>query len=387
MRVVIDATAVHPTSGGAGTYLRSLIAALPEVGVEPIVLARSNDTTDWTGAAAVHRVAPKSRPARLVWEQVGLPKFLLQMRSDSGAKEPLVLHSPHYTMPRRVAPHVRRVVTIHDLTFFSRPQDHERSKRWLFRSSVRTAAKHADVVVCVSNSTAAALRDLGPVRAVVVVAPHGVDIDRYRTIAELSETERENEQLLLRAAQVDHPFVVHLGTIEPRKRVPELIEAVERLGRPELMLVLAGQVWPAYADRFPAAQSFERRLGFVSDETAAALLRHAAVVAYPSAEEGFGLPVLEALASGAMVVTTANSAMSEVAGSFARLINESGGVVAGLSDALRDSLELEATAAADGEEAHNNLRMQRHSHAKLYSWKNTAELHKHAYETASSSSV
>ncbi len=374
MRVLIDASAVHPTSGGAGTYLRSLVAALPGVGIEPVIIARRNDETTWKGAHSVHRVAPNRRPTRLIWEQVGLPRTVAALqRSGAVPVGPVVLHSPHYTMPLRVPRGVRRVVTIHDLTFFSRPADHERSKRLLFRFSIARAARAADVVVCVSHATADALRRTVTVSAPVVVAAHGVSVEGFRTVDELSAVERQRDEELLRDAGVAQPFVLHLGAIEPRKRVPDLIEAMRQLERDDLTLVLAGKVWDSYAATFPPAHAFERRLGYVTQDLAAALMRSTQMVVYPSAEEGFGLPVLEALACGALVVTTSNSAMSEVAGPYAELIDESNGVVDGIRAALERLLAVEPL---------ESDRRNRQLHARTFTWQKSGEHHKNAYEMA-----
>jgi len=124
------------------------------------------------------------------------------------------------------------------------------------------------------------------------------------------------------------PFVAFVGTLEPRKGVPALVRAVDRLAltHPDLQLVLAGkpgwgvdEVEAALAGA-PALEGRVVRTGYVDDPTRTALLRGASVVAYPSLEEGFGLPVLEALAVGAVVVTTTGSAMEEVADGAALLV-------------------------------------------------------------------
>jgi glycosyltransferase involved in cell wall biosynthesis len=375
MRVVIDATAIHPTSGGAGTYLRSLVAHLPDVNVEPIVLARRNDPTSWVGAADVVSVGPEPRAMRLVWEQTRLPLVVKRFRTTGT----LVLHSPHYTMPHLVDSAIARVVTIHDLTFFSRPQDHDRAKRFLFQRAIRYAAQHADAMVCVSEATEHRLREEVPVSAPVFVAHHGVDLDRFGLGSMRSDDHMRADRRLLEAHGVIAPYVLHLGAIEPRKRIGELIEAVGSLvdAFPALQLVLAGKVWPSYVGSMPVARPFERRLGYVDDDLAVALMQDAAVVVYPSAEEGFGLPVLESMACGAPVVTTRGSAMAEVAGDSAMYADESGGLVSGLIEVLRDAMARAGDPAGDPAGA-----AARRHRAEQFTWSATALRHAEAYEAA-----
>ncbi len=369
MRVVIDATAVHSTSGGAGTYLRALISSLPSVGAEPIVVARRGDATEWVGAADVHRIAPNQRVARLAWEQIGLSKTVDRLRDGT----PIVLHSPHYTTPRRVDAAVARAVTIHDLTFFSRPQDHDLAKRLLFRSAIRYAAQHGDSLICVSNSTERALRQVTTVAAPVVVAPHGVDFDRFGPSVDFTNSQRANDDDVLKRLGVESPYILHLGTIEPRKRVPQLIEAVSALGIEGVQLVLAGQLWPTIVSTFPKPLAFEQRLGYVDDDVAESLLRRAAVVVYPSAEEGFGLPVLEALASGTRVITTPNTSMAELAGDVADYVDSSKPLVSELTRLLRQAIERPTQP--------DEVRLRR-ERALQFSWGSCARRHVEAYEAA-----
>jgi glycosyltransferase involved in cell wall biosynthesis len=245
-----------------------------------------------------------------------------------------VHHSPHYTMPE--ASRLPRVVTVHDLTFFDHPEWHEGAKAVFFRRAIRVAARHADTVVCVSQTTATRLRALCPPRGRLCVIPHGVDQTRFRP------AEREEEAADRRALAeigVNPPYVAFVGTIEPRKDLPTLIRAFDRMcgTHPGLRLVVAGgRGWGLRpVDRALEEARFRDRVvqtGYFDEEHKPALLRQAAAVAYPSLEEGFGMPVLEALACGSPLVTTTGSAMEELAEGAALLVAP--GDVDGLAGAL-----------------------------------------------------
>ncbi|MGH9181912.1 MAG: glycosyltransferase family 4 protein, partial [Acidimicrobiales bacterium] len=270
---------------------------------------------------------PRHRPLRLAWEQARLPQLLGRLDVD-------VHHSPHYTMPESAG--VARVVTVHDLTFFDHPEWHQRSKVAVFRRAIRVAAREAEGLVCVSEATAGRLRRVCGYRGDMRVIPHGVALDRFRPSGTSSDGA---DEAVLSALGVRRPYVGFVGTLEPRKDVPSLVRAFDRVAaaHPDLQLVLAGTGgWGAGAiEAAVAGATHGRRVvrtGYVPDAVVPALLRQAAAVAYPSLEEGFGIPVLEALACGAPLVTTRGSAMEEVAGGAALLFPP--GDVAALAGAL-----------------------------------------------------
>jgi glycosyltransferase involved in cell wall biosynthesis len=378
--VVIDCTAIHPTSGGAGTYVRSLVESLPQQGVRPIVVTRSNDVFEWPGAEQVLRVAPTARPRRLLWEQIGLPKLLRELCEGHIS---IVLHSPHYTSPRWLPKGITQVVTIHDLTFFSRPDDHQTLKRMLFQRAIRASAYRADVIVAVSASTAAAYTSVTGRSRNVIVATHGVDHRRFRSARTLSSTELATDTLALTQANVTKPFVLHLGTIEPRKQVHQLCRAFSLVHQqyPELYvnLVLAGQLWPGMQQQLPVAVAAERRLGYVSDELAATLLRHAAVVVYPSAEEGFGLPVLEALASGAPVIVTDAASSQEVVSGLGQTVSLA--PAESFASRLGEAL-VRAAQSPDNLAEFSDSQNASVERAATFTWERSAALHLAAYQRA-----
>ena len=332
----LDVSAVPERPGGAGRYTMALAAGLATH--EDVILtlvARRDDSARFEpmGVPNLRADVPSSRPGRLAFEQVGLPALL---RSSGVA----VHHGPHYTMPARSP--VPCAVTVHDCTFFDHPEWHLRTKAAFFRRAIRRAALHAGVVVCVSQVTAERLAANCPVRAPVVVAPHGVDHARFTP----AEPHPGADAAALRelGLPVDRPCIAFLGTLEPRKGVAPLVAAFDALAdsRPDPVLVLAGQTGWGMAETervLAAARHGERilRTGYLPEAAVPALLRQAAVVACPALEEGFGLPALEALACGAPLVTTEGTAMAELAGGAALLVPP--GTVGPLAEALVAALD------------------------------------------------
>jgi glycosyltransferase involved in cell wall biosynthesis len=352
LSVSLDVSAVPAQPVGAGRYTIDLVTALlARDDVTLTLWSRRGDGSRWAelgsaaGSTTVRASAPERRPTRLAWEQVRLPSLL-------AAESVEVHHGPHYTMPE----HSRLpcVVTIHDLTFLDHPEWHERSKVVVFRRAIRTAARRADAIVCVSRHTAQRLGELLAPTGRVFVVPHGVDHDRFRPEASTSSGsaghdghdrhDPVSDDEHLRRLGVRRPFVLFVGTLEPRKAVPDLVAAFDRVAEnhAELSLVLAGQPgWGVEAVRqaIGEARFADRiiRTGYVPDEVVPALLRRAAAAAYPALEEGFGLPALEALACGTPLVTTAGTAMAEVSAGAALLVAP--GSVSELADALDETLD------------------------------------------------
>jgi glycosyltransferase involved in cell wall biosynthesis len=386
--VMIDASAIPAQSGGVGTYVRELLRCLPAAGVDPTALTQRGDRRSWAGATCSIALVPRPRLFRLVWEQSLLTRAVRNSRSlFPNGELPSVLHSPHYTMPmlfdRSWKP--SRVVTIHDLTFFTRPAEHRAAKRLLFTNAIERAAKHADALIAVSQTTADVLNSLIQVRVPVHVIPHGIDHDRFRMSTD--DVTDANDRIAVAEFGVPERFFLHLGTIEPRKNIQGLLRAYERFLRARPVdppaLVLAGSSWPGVWERLqPLAAAIEKehsgslvvRLGEVPDVVVAPLYRRSLAVAYPSFEEGFGLPALEALACGATVVTSRASVMHEIAGESIIAV-----------DAHDDSSIARGLALAADEHENGDVRRAQLATkcAAKYRWSECARMHADVYRSVS----
>jgi len=368
--LLLDATAVPADRGGVGRYVDSLLTALDRDGARVSVACQPRDAALYSRLAPGARVVPAAetiatRTARLTWEQTTLPRLVRRLGAD-------VLHSPHYTTP--LANPAASVVTLHDATFFTDPELHSPVKARFFRAWTRAALRRATVCAVPSEATAAELaRRAGADRGAMHVMYHGVDPDHFHPPAP-EEVRAVRNRLGLR----DQPYVAFLGALEPRKNVPALIEGFTRAARgraDEPALVLAGQPgWDRRVERALAAVPHRIRViraGYLAFDRLPGFLGGARVVAYPSVGEGFGLPVLEAMACGAAVLTTRRLSLPEVGGDAVAYCGIGpGDVAAGLGRLLDDPARRSALSAA----------AQRR--AKDFSWTACATRHREAYGRA-----
>jgi glycosyltransferase involved in cell wall biosynthesis len=300
VRVALDVSPLAQTRAGTARYLRGLV---PELEVTPGIELRRLVFAGSTKLATLARDT--------AWYVVGLPRAAARGRAD-------VLHCPTFRGPFRSR--VPLVVTVHDLAVLRRPEAFNRWTRSYSRIAVPLVVRAARRIVAVSEFTRRELVDV-----------LGVADEKIRVVSEA-------------AAPVFGPagsvaggdYVLAVGTLEPRKNLPRLIDAARRLG---VELRVAGERgWGGVE----VARDGVVWLGRVTDDELAALYRGALCVAYPSLYEGFGLPVLEAMACGAPVVTSAGGASEEVAADAAVLVDplDTASIAAGIEQAVARRAEL-----------------------------------------------
>ena len=372
-RVLVDATAVPADRGGVGRYVDGLIAALDAADADLAVACQRADAERYGRVAPSARIvagpaAISHRPARLAWEQTGLPMVAQQVQAD-------VVHSPHYTLPLRAGRPV--VVTLHDATFFTEPEMHTAVKGTFFRSATRTAIRRAARCIVPSKATRDELVRIVEADATRLdVAYHGVDTALFRRPTE-TEAARVRGRLGLGDGT---PYVAFLGTIEPRKNVPNLIrgwvKAFADADAPPALVLVGGAGWDDDVDSAVRDVSAGMRLlrpGYLPLSDLPGYLGGAAVVAYPSHGEGFGLPVLEAMACGAPVLTTPRLSLPEVGGdAVAYTEPDADAIGAALQSLMADEGRRTALGTAGL------------ARAKEFTWAASAEAHLACYARAAS---
>ena len=367
--MLVDATAVPADRGGVGRYVDGLIAALGRTDANLAIACQRADAERYGRLAPGARIvagpaAIAHRPARLAWEQTGLPLVAQQVEAD-------VVHSPHYTMPLRVARPV--VVTIHDATFFTEPDMHTAVKGTFFRSATRTALRRATRVIVPSKATRDELvRVLDADSTKIDVAYHGVDTETFHV-----PTDADKARLANRLG-VRGSYLAFLGMLEPRKNVPSLIrgwvQAVADRDDPPALVLAGGTGWDDDVDAAIAEVPSHLRVlrpGYLHFNDLPGFLGGALVVAYPSHGEGFGLPVLEAMACGAPVLTTHRLSLPEV-----------GGDAVAYTEPDPTSIGVALAGLLDDPGRRQSLGAAGLSRAREFTWAASAEVHQASYARA-----
>jgi glycosyltransferase involved in cell wall biosynthesis len=316
MRIGIDARKLHDF--GIGTYIRNLLRHLGRLDAETeyVLFCRPGDLSLAPVFGDNFRaVAEASRPYSFR-EQIAIPRDVRRARLD-------LFHAPHYVLPPLTPG--RLVVTIHDCIHLMFPQYLPNRLAHVYaRASMWSAARRAARVLTVSESSKRDILrffDLDPAKITVIY--NGID-ERFSQPPAEDDVERVRTRY-----QLDRPFVLYAGNVKPHKNLERVIDAfhrVRRAGLDELRLVIIGDEISKHLGLRRAVHrhmlhKHVRFLGFVPDDTLAVLYRLAAVFVFPSLYEGFGLPPLEAMASGTPVVTSNVSSLPEVVGTAAILVD------------------------------------------------------------------
>ena len=316
MRIGIDARKLHDF--GIGTYLRNLLRQLARLDrqTEYVVLCRPADCDMLASLGENFRPIAEGAPNYSLAEQFTIP---LALRREAVT----LFHAPHYVLPPLVT--CRSVVTIHDCIHLMFPQYlPNRFALTYARASITLASRRAARVLTVSESSK---RDI---LRFVDVPPEKIDVIYNAYDERFGVEPREEDVVRVRERyQLHDEFVLYAGNVKPHKNLERLIEAfhlVRRRGRDHLKLVLIGDEISRYAALRRAVHQHQlhkyvRFLGHLPEETLAVMYRLAAVFVFPSLYEGFGLPPLEAMASGTPVVTSNVSSLPEVVADAAVLVD------------------------------------------------------------------
>ena len=334
MHIALDyTTGIYPGAGVA-RYTRSLVEALARLDAENsyslFYAARGlpRPTPETEQADALFARHPNMRPVPVplsvrqmfaLWQRLRAP---LGVERFTGPAD--VVHSPDFVSP----PHRRGadVITVHDLSFMVAPQCAEPKLAAFLSRSVPHAARRADHIIAVSAQTKRDLiRLLNVPEAKITVAYNGID-PRFHPITDNPKSKIDRLRLI--NPKLEGCFILHVGTLEPRKNLERLIEAynlmrAQRKDAQDVALVLAGRRGWLYEPILAAAESARERggevimLDFVYDSDLPLLYNMATVFAFPSIYEGFGIPAAEALACGVPTLVSTDGALSEVVGEAA----------------------------------------------------------------------
>lgn len=345
----------QPVPGGIGRYVDGLLGSLPDTGIEL--------TTFAAGAAP-----PDREPPLPEYLDLGRPhapwryELWHRFRWPSVPVEADVLHAPSLAVPpARGTP---LVVTVHDLAFLRHPEVFTRRGVEFHRRGLSIAHREAAAVVAISEFTRHELIGSGFEPARVHVAPMAIVVPPPEPDAVLDAR--------IAAIGIEPPYIVSVGTIEPRKGLDTLSAAVANVRRThrEMTLALAG---PTGWLSVPGLDGHGvRRLGRVDEATLDALYRRAEVCALPSRYEGFGLPALEAMARGCPVIASNTTALPEVVEDAGVLVPP--GDVAAWTAALMDLLGDKA--------ARDDLSVRGRRRAADFTWAASAQAHLGAYAAA-----
>jgi glycosyltransferase involved in cell wall biosynthesis len=362
MRIGIDYTSAVRQRAGIGRYTRGLIRALAQIdGDNRYILfsaGRGPETERWPPNFTVRALPISERQMALAWQRLRVP---LPVEWVTGPVD--ILHSPDFVLPpvRRAA----TVLTVHDLSFMRHPECSSPALlQYLLRSVPRSIGR-ADILLADSESTRIDLIDLMriPNKRIHVLYP-AVE-PHFAPVEQAADTQS------LQRYGIRQPYILALGTLQPRKNFARLIRAFAALVREYRIphqLVIGGAPGWLYDEIEQALDEVAlgdavRLVGYVDEAHLPSLYRGADVFAFPSLYEGFGIPILEAMACGTPVVTSSVSSMPEVAGDAALLVSPED------TDALAQAL----WRLIDEQDLRNDLRTRGFEQARRFSWRSSAK--------------
>ncbi|RXT28467.1 glycosyl transferase family 1 [Rhizobium leguminosarum] len=355
MRISIDATGLGGPKTGTSVYLIEILSRWSRntsINHEFTIFASEKAVSLCSEAGLDHRFrfvrAPNNRHIRVIWQQLMMPWHMRRLGID-------VHWGTAFVLP--VASQTPMAVTIHDLTFQLFPEVHERLKRFYFPAIMQRSVAKAQAVFAVSRTTETDLKRIIP------------ESRGKTTVTLLAARKLGSDSQAPRDQRNSGDYLLFVGTLEPRKNLPRLLAAWQMLDdatRGNTRLVIVGATGWMVSDLLQSLKTNDTIdfLGHVSDSSLAELMQGARALLYPSLYEGFGLPVVEAMARGIPLLTSNTGATAEIAEGAAILVDPTnvddirGGLVRLLTEP-----ELLGALSAQGRER-----------AKSFSWERTAQL-------------
>ncbi|WP_420645228.1 glycosyltransferase family 4 protein [Candidatus Leptofilum sp.] len=367
MRIGFDGTPLLGQRSGVGHYTGRLLTHLVQQHPEWEYLLFSNHPlASLEAELAQMRLVARQFISRFVWMQLMLPRIIRQAK-------PQLCHFPNNTAPLRAS--CPTVITIHDASLFLHSTYHPMSRLLALRLLLPHVARRATAVITVSHHARLDLMRILKLPAEKIHVIHEAAPDNFQPLEDRVQREKLRQHYRL-----PDKFILFVGTIEPRKNLTRLIRAVASLRRrgcgARLVLVgpngwlLNGSLQKEIENL--GLQDVVQNLGYVPQEDLPGIYSLATLFAFPSLYEGFGLPPLEAMACGTPVLTSRNSAMAEICGDAAYLVNpqDEAAITDGLATLLQDA-DLRA-----------HLRQAGLARAKQYSWQQTARETAAVYQQA-----
>ncbi len=332
MRIAIDCRTVLAHKTGDRTYCLNLLRGLSRLSLRAsewhfdLLLAAPDDEGVLPRSEVFHPVviaAPNSR----VWTLLALPIWARKERPD-------LVHLQYLAPYGLPCPYV---TTIHDVVWRALPQTFPRLHRLVMNRAMPSSARRATRILTVSN---AARQDIARYLRVrpskISVTPNAVPPDFGQNI-----TAQSTKAVRAKYGLGSAPYVLSVGVLQPRKNLPRLIEAFGRVldahpDKPHRLVIVGKKGW---GDESHNSPPYVTTTGYVPDDDLPSLYAGATLFAYPSLYEGFGLPILEAMACDCPVLTSDCSSMPEVAGEAAQLVNPYSveAIAQGLSRVLDDA--------------------------------------------------